>query len=275
MKSKYIIFTDLDGTLLDHHTYSFEEAIPALNFIKKQNIPLILVSSKTRIELLHIRKQLDLKGSPFVVENGSAIYTNLDYFDSIANGEKQDDLCCYRLGKSFHEIKNTLENISKEYNYCIKGYHNATPEQISEITALSGDSLIRSLYREFSIPLFYDARAEDILIKEVHKYDLQILYGGRFMHLLSNIDKGNALKLIMQGYKNKFKAEQLKSLALGDSLNDFSMLAQSDIPVLVKRFDGTYESRQRLENVYYCKDIGPRGWNQFLIDFLSQGGKNE
>jgi mannosyl-3-phosphoglycerate phosphatase len=274
MESKYIIFTDLDGTLLDHNTYSFEDAIPALDIIQRKNIPLILVSSKTRIELLHIREQLDLKDSPFVVENGSAIYTTLYYFNSIPNGEQQDDLCCYRLGKSFHEIKKTLEHISNEYNYCIKGYHNATPEQISKITALSGDSLVRSLYREFSIPLFYDARAEDILKKEVPKYDLQILYGGRFMHLLSNIDKGNALQLIMRAYKNKFKTEKLKSIALGDSLNDFAMLAQSDIPVLVKRFDGTYESRQRLENVNYCQDIGPRGWNQFLIDFLCPGGNN-
>ena len=33
-----LIFTDLDATLLDHETYSFEEALPALQLIKDKEI---------------------------------------------------------------------------------------------------------------------------------------------------------------------------------------------------------------------------------------------
>jgi len=33
-----LIFTDLDGTLLDHETYSFGPALPALNLIKEKRI---------------------------------------------------------------------------------------------------------------------------------------------------------------------------------------------------------------------------------------------
>ena len=38
---KVLIFTDLDGSLLDRETYSFEPALPALRFIKERKIPLI------------------------------------------------------------------------------------------------------------------------------------------------------------------------------------------------------------------------------------------
>ncbi len=51
MNTPVVIFTDLDGTLLDHHNYSFIPAIPCLEFIRKQNIPLIFTSSKTSIEI--------------------------------------------------------------------------------------------------------------------------------------------------------------------------------------------------------------------------------
>ena len=46
MSKKFIIFTDLDSTLLDEN-YSWKEAIPALEKINKLKIPLILNSSKT------------------------------------------------------------------------------------------------------------------------------------------------------------------------------------------------------------------------------------
>ena len=49
-KPELIIFTDLDGTLLDFR-YSYKEAVPALNLIRKKNIPLIICSSKTRAEI--------------------------------------------------------------------------------------------------------------------------------------------------------------------------------------------------------------------------------
>lgn len=35
----YLVFTDLDGTLLDHDTYSWEAARPALDRLKRQQVP--------------------------------------------------------------------------------------------------------------------------------------------------------------------------------------------------------------------------------------------
>ena len=69
----YLIFSDLDGTLLDHHDYSFESASAALALISKLEIPLILNSSKTEVEIRAIRKNLN-NNDPFVVENGAVFY---------------------------------------------------------------------------------------------------------------------------------------------------------------------------------------------------------
>ncbi|MEE8044743.1 MAG: HAD-IIB family hydrolase, partial [Thermodesulfobacteriota bacterium] len=73
MSKKYIVFTDLDGTLLDHRNYSFLQAIPALDLLKEKNIPLIICTSKTKSEIEHYRTTLQ-NNFPFISENGGAIY---------------------------------------------------------------------------------------------------------------------------------------------------------------------------------------------------------
>ena len=70
---RLLVFTDLDGTLLDHESYSFEPALPALAVLKEKNIPLVLCTSKTRAEIELFRIQLK-NIHPFISENGGAIF---------------------------------------------------------------------------------------------------------------------------------------------------------------------------------------------------------
>ena len=64
-----LVFSDLDGTLLDHQSYSFQGAEKALQRLLHHSIPLILTSSKTRAELETLREKLGLH-TPFIAENG-------------------------------------------------------------------------------------------------------------------------------------------------------------------------------------------------------------
>ena len=68
-----LVFSDLDATLLDHDNYSFNSAIPALSLLEKRGIPLILASSKTREEMVAIKKSMGNQ-HPFIYENGSGIF---------------------------------------------------------------------------------------------------------------------------------------------------------------------------------------------------------
>lgn len=275
MKKSYIIFSDLDGTLLDHHTYSFESAQPALSHVKNENIPLILVSSKTRRELILYQQKIGLTDLPFVVENGSAIYTPVGYFKELGKCEISGEHDRYPLGKTYNEIEKILIEISEKHSYTIRGFHNATRDEVEKKTGLTGEELQMALTREFSIPLFFDTTAEQILIGEIDNYNLQILYGGRFMHLLSKVDKGEAMDIVMNGYRERLGRDDLQSIALGDSLNDFAMLQAADHAIMVKKHDGSYEQRQKLENVVYSPGIGPDGWNRSLLTLLQTGGRDE
>jgi mannosyl-3-phosphoglycerate phosphatase len=268
----YIIFTDLDGTLLDYNTYSYKDALPALDFVRQSDIPLILISSKTRAELLYFSEELGLKDYPFVVENGAAVFSLPGFFNISIKPEVSGELWCYRLGKRYEDLKNVLEKISKKYNYLIRGFHNSSADEISKRTNLTGSALKNAMQREFSIPIFYDEKTKNILNNEIKKYNLRLLYGGRFMHLVNVIDKGKALKLIMQGYRKKLNTKNIRSIAIGDSHNDFAMFRAADIAVLVKRFDDSYESREKRPEVILSPGIGPQGWNISILNILKSGG---
>ena len=73
MSPLLLVFSDLDGSLLDHHDYSFGAALPAIEALRQRGVPLILCSSKTRAEIEPLRARLDNR-DPFIVENGAAVF---------------------------------------------------------------------------------------------------------------------------------------------------------------------------------------------------------
>ena len=113
-----LIFSDLDATLLDHNTYSFQEALPALQLIRKRKIPLILSSSKTYDEMIVIRKELN-NHDPFIYENGSGIY----FEDNKVS-----------LGTSHSEISNLLQDLKKRFSFT--SFYDLGPEGIQKETGL-------------------------------------------------------------------------------------------------------------------------------------------
>ncbi len=64
-----VVFTDLDGTLLDHNDYSFSAAEPALERLQQLAVPWVLNTSKTRAELMSLKQRLN-NPWPLIVEVG-------------------------------------------------------------------------------------------------------------------------------------------------------------------------------------------------------------
>ena len=91
--------------------------------------------------------------------------------------------------------------------------------------------------------------------------------GGRFYHLMGrNQSKGTAVRALLE------RAEALtgltfRTIGLGDSENDFSMLASVDIPVLIPRHDGSYADIS-LPNLIKAPYPGPKGWNAVLQELF-------
>ena len=97
---KTLIFTDLDGTFLNHHNYSFDESKQALEKVEHKKIPLIFTTSKTRVEVEVLQKKVAIK-EPFIVENGAAIFIPKNY---------------QNLDFSFLDVSSAINFVQREFN---------------------------------------------------------------------------------------------------------------------------------------------------------------
>jgi mannosyl-3-phosphoglycerate phosphatase len=266
-----LIFTDLDGTLLDHHSYSFKGAEEALQILRQHSIPLILNSSKTKAELQVLQEKLGLN-EPFIAENGGGIYLPADFAGLDTNTlESLDGYWGMQFGKSYTYLRRIFAKLRDKYK--IKGFGDMTAEDIMKITGLSLEEAILARKRNFTEPFqfFSESRPQE-LQNEVFDYGLRVTRGGRFYHLMSaEQDKGRAVEKTVHLFQAQ-NLEKLITVGLGDAENDYSMLEVVDIPVLIPKPDGCYE-KMDLPGLLRAPSPGSRGWGSVVKAILNEFAK--
>ncbi len=274
MVSQPIIFTDLDGTLLDHETYSFSTALPAIELIKKKEIPLVLCSSKTRAEIEYWRNRLE-NTHPFISENGGGIFVPFSYFaqDDISvvwpEAKMIDGYHELVLGTPYPVLRGALEDL-RIHGFDIKGFGDMSAGEVAQLTGLSGKEAKLAKKREFDEPFFFqgDQRRFKALLASIRKRGLRCAQG-RIYHLIGDNDKGKAMEALKRLYQRKFA--DVITVALGDSPVDFPMLEMADYPVLVRNHKGEHDRRISLSNLIKAEGIGPEGWNDAILNLIGEG----
>lgn len=271
MKKKFnwIVFSDLDGTLLDARNYSFSGAQPGIDLLRNRQIPLIPCTSKTYKEVVEIRKTLGLS-DPFIVENGSAVFLPKDAFPRLpATVFSLDEYDVYPLGKPYAEVVGFLQEIKKHFHLKLKGFSEMSLREIGAHTNLDSRDADLALQRMFSEPFIADDEIRNFkaLRSFALKHGFRLLKGNRFYHLLGATDKGVAVKKTLEFYQSS-GITGLRSLGLGDSPNDFEMFQHVNQPVLVKRPSGDYAETEPVKHVFYSQKIGPEGWSEAVLHFI-------
>jgi len=266
---KLIIFTDLDGTLLDHSGYSFEAALPALGLVKERDIPLVICSSKTRREIEHYRKKLS-NNHPFISENGGGIYIPEDYFrfnmqDSKLKIEAEGGYTIIRLGAKYADLRRALQELQTD-GFAIKGFGDMTVEEVSAATGLSMDEAEMARDRDFDEPFIITGQIDELpLLAAIRGKGLNSTQG-QFFHILGNSDKGKAVSILTDLYRQLYGGTV--TVAIGDSPNDIPMLERVDHPVVVRKHDRTYDSRINVPGLMKADGIGPIGWNRAVVELI-------
>ena len=222
--SRIWIVTDVDGTLMDH-SYDLSPAKKTIKWLQDLKIPVILCTSKTASEVEIIRKDLNLK-DPYIVENGGAIY------GENSKGEKWEIV----LGERYNYLEVILKNLSQEVNYFLRPLNDLSDKEASDLTGLSGDSLILMRDRHWSMPFLNPPiDIENKLNSLCQKYKVNIFKGNRMSHLLSvNSNKGKAIKHLINTSNNT----QVKIIGLGDSQNDLPLLENANYKIIIPGING-------------------------------------
>jgi mannosyl-3-phosphoglycerate phosphatase len=267
-----VIFTDLDGTLLDAATYSSRAAERALERIADSRIPLILVSSKTRAEMEPLRSRLSVR-DPFIVENGGAVFIPPDYFPfSVEGAVIRSGYHALEIGRPYADLRAALGEIGRRFPGGLQGFGDMTVEEVMKHTGLSEADANLAKQREFDEPFL--SIGGNVTLHQLRslaeQQGLQCTRGGRFYHLMGSNNKGTASLRLIAAYRRvaREQGRSFMTIGIGDSLNDLPMLQVVDCPVLVQRPDGSYDSEIALPNLVRARGIGPVGWNQAVLDLI-------
>jgi len=266
---QWLVVTDLDGTLLNHHDYATDMALPAINKLQSLNIPIIFNTSKTFSESVSLQKKLNIQ-APFIVENGSCIYLPKHLYTDINLNEQyqsRDDYWEIPLGMAHTKINNILKRIDTPAS-CYQLLSACNAEQAAALTDLSPSQAEQAISREFSEPLIWNAGNKELTIfkRQLNGHNLNTLQGGRFLHVLGNCDKGIALNKLKEILSTSEK--QIKTIALGDSENDAAMLKQSDISIIVNSPSNHQLLNTLTPTIHSTKDA-PEGWAESIYTALN------
>lgn len=272
-EARLVIFTDLDGTLLDHETYSHTPATEALDLLEHRGIPLILCSSKARAEIELIQLDLRLR-HPFISENGGAVFMPRAYFPFTIEGMRSvEGYEVFEFGAPYWQLVETLHRISAELGIRVVGFSDMSSEEIAQDSKLSPMEARLAKQREYDEPfriLGSGPVVRSRLLDALHKAGLRCTRGGRYYHVTGVADKGLAIRTLKSLYEQAWGS--VLAVGLGDSPNDLSLLQEVDVPIVVRN-PATNTGAHLLRKVPLARQTrlpGPQGWNEAVLEVVEK-----
>ena len=248
-----LVFSDLDGTLIDHETYGWSAAKPALAALKKAGAGVVLSSSKTAAEMIVLRKEMGLNDWPAIVENGAGVLPS-----GVAALPEPDQ---------YAQLRSALEQLPEALRLRFTGFGDMSIADVVAATGLDPDAAALAKERCFSEPGLWsgdDVQKGDFL-KALADQGITAQQGGRFLTLSFGANKADQMRALTCELKPKH------TIALGDAPNDIQMLEAAEFPVVIKNMHRAPLAPLANEaRAIRTEHPGPEGWNAAILDLLTK-----
>ncbi len=244
-----IVFTDLDGTLLDRATYSYAPAAPSLAHLRARNVPVVLVTSKNRAEVSALRERMG-NTDPFIVENGAAV---------VVPGEP--DIV---LGSTSAQAREALRRAAIESGVSVRGFGEMDLAEVCQRTGLEARVAALAMQREFGEPFVLLEGEVGRLEVALAAEGFQMTRGGRFFHVLGGCSKARAVETLITRWGDP------DTVGLGDAPNDIGFLQVVRRAVIIP---SPYLEAMRvaLPEAMVADEAGPAGWNRAIFEMRLAG----
>lgn len=265
--AKWVIFTDLDGSLLDHDTYGWEPAEPWLARLQAAQVPVIITTSKTAAEVAPLQRALGLSDVPFIAENGALVTLPSSW-------ENHPDFPHKIFSADYPHLCQLLHRLRTEQAFDFRGFSDMTDAEVAAITGLPLRDAALARRREGSEPVIWLGSDNELerFTACLKQYQLALTQGGRFYHVMGeSVSKGRAVEWLTAHYQQR-AGSAITTLGLGDGPNDRSLLEATQHAVIIKGAvsDKVTLSLEYHGEVYRTACTGPEGWSEGLSHYLSQ-----
>ncbi len=229
-KRKIVVFTDLDGSLLDRK-YSYRAAKPIINELLTLGVSFVFCSSKTRAEIEFYCRALGIV-EPFAAENGSAIFLPKGYFAQSCYGTRRTgNYEVIELGLRYETVRRRLSAVRLRANAVLVGFGDLSPKEIASETGLPLHLARLAKKREYDEPFRILSGDERAVLDAIEQEGLTCSRGDRYLHILGRTDKGKATAILSGLFKKEFG--EILTFGVGNSQNDWPLLDEVNVPVFV------------------------------------------
>lgn len=258
----------MDGCLLDHNTYEWAPALPALDTLKRLGAKVILTTSKTRAEVEHWQKLLDMRDA-FIVENGGAVVAPDETLPEVPpDAVYETGGVVWPFGWPHSQVVHALHRAAAESRCEIRGFSDMTVEEVASHTNMPVEEAHLACRRQYSEPfLLLTPKREPALMRSFLMHGLKVTRGGRFFHAQRHAGKGEAVARLVRLYEERRQA--VVTIGLGDGLNDESFLRIVDYPVILQSHHAG-ELHVRVPHARVTDTAGPSAWNSAVLQILKE-----
>lgn len=274
---RHLIFTALEGALVDTRTDSYAGAEEALSELEERKIAFVLLTSRTREEIEPIRRKMG-HNHPFVTENGGGIFFPDGYFSlRIPGVVRTARYLSIAQGRPYAEVCEALDDIAEECSVGVAGFHHMSLREIADNTGLRPRSAELARAREFDEPFYFtsaDDKAVARFVEVARERGFDTRRGPTFWHFSAKCDPARAVRTLSQLFREATHIK-LRLVGIGGSQQDLPWLRAVDHAILLpdsgegaKSFEGPQESASHAKTVVTGEEPGPGGWNKAILNIV-------
>ena len=270
-KITLLIFTDIDGTLINNDTFFEGKNIEIAETLHEHNHILIYNSSKTFDEIVNMQKKFNTS-FPFICETGGGIYYK-NLFTQASDELREGYSIMYESKKIEMFKKIIKEEVQKNFKDDLDMFDDLCLDEKSRLSGLKGNDLHLASKRDFSILINWksdDGRYSKFK-SVLHGHGLKLIKGGRFSHICASHDKGQAVKFFLNQIKSSGMYNKILTIGIGDSTNDLEMLSNVDYACVVKsKNNNDLMKKIDISKVLLSTQHAPEGWAECIHKIFTQ-----
>lgn len=270
---RHLIFSALDGALVDSRTGSFSDAEEALSELDRRKIPLILVTPDTRAEIEPLRRNLG-HNHPFITEYGGGIFFPDSYLNvKIPGAVRNARYLCIAQGRPYAEVCAALDELAEECGVGVAGFHHMSLREIADNAGMPPREAELARDREYDEPFFFtsaDKLGIRRFVEAARLRKFEVRRGGIFWHFSSGCDPARAVHTLTDLFREATRTK-LRAVGIGASEDDISWLCAADQAILLPGNPAATEASKqgRARQIVAGNTPGPAGWNETILNIIS------